>query len=67
MYKVIVEFQQSNILAINADDPNAAAQNIRRLFDQGKAKPQIRKIKVFNQEDDIYEDQPIKITNVYYE
>jgi hypothetical protein len=39
MYKVIVEFQRSNILAINADDPNTAAQNIRRLFDQGKAKP----------------------------
>ncbi len=67
MYKVIVEFQKSNIFAINADDPNAAAQNIRRLFDQGKAKPQIRKIHVFNQEDDIDEDQPLHTTKVYYE
>jgi hypothetical protein len=67
MYKVIVEFQQSNILAINADDPNVAAQNIRKLFDNGKAKPQIRKIHIFNEEDDIDEDQPLHTTNVYYE
>jgi hypothetical protein len=67
MYKVIVEFYQSNILSINADNPNAAVQNIRRLFDQGKAKPQIRKIYVFNEEDDIDKDQPLHTTNVYYE
>ena len=67
MYKVILEFNQANVLAINADDPNAAAQNIRRLFDQGKVKPQIRIIHVFKQEDDIDEDQPIYTTNVFYD
>lgn len=67
MYKVIVEFHQSSILAINADDPNAAAQNIRKLFVQGRAYPQIKRIHVFNEKDDIYEDQPIHTKNIYYD
>ena len=67
MYKVILEFKQSNILAINADDPNVAVQNIRKLFECGKVKPQIRTIKVFNEEDDIYENKPLQSTEVFYE
>ena len=66
MYKVIVEFHQANILAINADDPNVAAQNIRKLFDNGKAKPLIRTIKVFREEDNINIDLPLHVTNVIY-
>lgn len=67
MYKVIVEFHQANILAINADDPNVAAQNIRKLFDQGKSKPRVKTINVFNEDDDIYEDQPLHSTNIFYD
>ncbi len=67
MYKVIVKFHQTNILAINADDPNIAALNIRKLFDTGNAKPQIRTINVFNEADDINVDLPLHVTNVYYE
>ena len=67
MYKVIVEFYQANILSINSDDPNVAAQNIRKLFDQGKAKPRVRTINVFNEDDNIDEDQPIHSINVFYD
>ena len=66
MYKVIVDFHQANILAINADDPNVAAQNIRKLFDNRKAKPLIRTIKVFREEDNINIDLPLHVTNVLY-
>jgi hypothetical protein len=67
MYKVIVEFYQSNILAINADDPIVAAQNIRKLFEQGKAKSQVRTINVFHEDDNIYEAPPLHTTNVFYD
>jgi hypothetical protein len=67
MYKVILEFQPLNIIAINADDPNVAAQNIRKLFESGRAKPLIKLIKVFNEEDDIFEDQPLHTAEVFYE
>jgi hypothetical protein len=67
MYKVIVEFHQANILAINADDPNVAAQNIRKLFDQGKAKPRVRTINVFNEGDNIDEALPLHSTKVIYD
>jgi hypothetical protein len=65
MYKVIVEFYESKILSINADEPNVAAQNIRKLFEAGKASPQIRTINVYNEADDIKVDLPIHITKVY--
>jgi hypothetical protein len=65
MYKIIVEFHDTNILSINADEPNVAAQNIRKLFDAEKARPQIRTINVYNEEDDIKVDIPIHITKVY--
>ena len=65
MYKIIVEFHDTNILSITADEPNVAAQNIRKLFDAGKARPQIRTINVYNEEDDIKVDIPIHITKVY--
>jgi hypothetical protein len=59
MYKVVVEFHQSNILAINADDPIVAAKNVNKLFQRGKATPQLKEIRVFLQESDIDLDLPV--------
>ena len=53
MFKVVVEFHQSNIIAINADEPSVAATNINKLFMQGRAQAQIKVINVYRQEDDI--------------
>lgn len=62
MYKVVVEFHESKVLAINADNPNVAAQNIRRLFDNGNMKPQIKIIYIFNEDGDLEVDAPLYIS-----
>jgi hypothetical protein len=59
MYKVIVEFYQANILSINGDDPKVAAQNVRKLFEQGKGKPQINRIEVFLEGQNVEIELPI--------
>jgi hypothetical protein len=59
MYKIVVEFNQLNILAINADEPSVAAKNTNKLFVQGRAKAQIKSIKVYLQEDDLEFALPI--------
>lgn len=59
MYKIVVEFNQLNILAINADEPSVAAKNTNKLLIQGRAKAQIKSIKVYLQEDDLEFALPI--------
>ncbi len=67
MYKVVVEFHDSKVLAINADNPKVAGQNIRKLFDNGKMKPQIKVISIFNEADDLEFDDPLYISKAYYD
>ena len=58
MYKVVVEFYQSHIILINADDPTVAAKNVNRLFEQGRVKTRIKSINVYLQNADSEFDLP---------
>jgi hypothetical protein len=59
IYQVIFEFNEVNLISINADDPQIAANNARRLFYEGRLVPSIRSISVYSSEDNIDLDEPI--------
>jgi len=59
MYKVVVELQNICILSVNADDPNVAAINAVRLFEENRLQPSLYRISVYNEQDDEYADEPI--------
>ena len=67
MYKAHIEFHDSIVLAINADNPKVTAQNIKKLIDNGKMKPQIKIINIFNEDDDLKFDAPLYISKAYYD
>ena len=59
MYKILIEFEEANILSVNADDPNVAVANVQKLISEGRFIPRPKLILVFNAIDDIEDVEPI--------
>jgi hypothetical protein len=59
MYKIVIEFEESNILSVNADDPGVAVVNAQRLISDGRLIPRTKCISVFNVVNEIEEEEPI--------
>ena len=60
MFKVVIEYLDSIVISINADNPEIAGQNILRLIREGRVNPTVREISVFQADADIGLDEPLE-------
>jgi hypothetical protein len=60
MFKVVIEYLDSIVISINADNPEIAGQNILRLIREGRVNPTVREISVFRADADIGLDEPLE-------
>ena len=59
MFKVIIDFKEFHMIGVNSDDPELTAQKIQKLYVEGKIKPEINEIAVFDAEDELSFDPPL--------
>jgi hypothetical protein len=62
-FKVIVDFAEIHMIEVNVEDPQSAANAVLKLINDGKLKPQINEIAVFDIEDDLGFEPPIFVLN----
>jgi hypothetical protein len=62
-FKVIVDFTEIKMIEINVENPQSAAKAVLKLINEGKLKPQINEIAVFDIEDDLGFEPPIFVLN----
>jgi len=60
-FKVVVDFCEINMIEINVEDPESAANAVLKLFKEGRLKPQINEIAVFDIEDEFGFEPPIYV------
>jgi hypothetical protein len=60
-FKVIVDFQEIHMIEINVEDPESAANAVLRLFQDGRLKPNVNEIAVFDIEDEFGFDPPLHV------
>ena len=59
MYKIVIEFEESIILSVNADDPGVAVVNAQKLLSDGRLIPLPKCISVFKVVNEIEDEEPI--------
>ncbi len=59
MFRVIIDFKEFHMIGVNSDDPESTAQKIQKLYEEGKIKPEINEIAVFDPEDELSFDPPL--------
>ena len=62
-FQVIIEFAEIKMIEINVDSPQNAAKAALKLINEGKLKPQINEIAIFDIEDDLGFEPPIFVLN----
>ena len=60
-FKVIVDFQEIHMIEINVEDPESAANAVLRLIQDGRLKPNVNEIAVFDIEDEFGFDPPLHV------
>jgi|688.fasta_scaffold471631_2 hypothetical protein len=60
-FKVVVDFCEINMIEINVEDPESAANAVLKLFKEDRLKPQINEIAVFDIEDEFGFEPPIYV------
>jgi hypothetical protein len=60
-YKVTVNFYESTVIEINVENPEDAANAALKLFKQGRLKPQINDVTVFDVGDEFGLETPLYI------
>ena len=60
-FKVIIDFQEIHMFEINVEDPESAANAVLRLFQDGRLKPNVNEIAVFDIEDEFAFDPPLHV------
>jgi hypothetical protein len=60
-FKVVVDFCEINMIEINVEDPESAANAVLKLSKEGRLKPQINEIAVFDIEDEFGFEPPIYV------
>ncbi len=58
-FKVIVDFQEINMIEINVNSPEKAASAALKLFKEGRLKPEIKEISVYDIENEFNFDPPL--------
>ncbi len=58
-FKVVVDFTELNIIELNVNDAEIAAQSVLKLFNDGRLKAIINEIAVFDIEDEFGFEPPI--------
>ena len=61
MFKVIVEFKELSIIEVKGIDPAEVANQVKRLFSEGKLQPELNEISVFDGEDELGFEPPIYV------
>jgi hypothetical protein len=62
-FKVVVDFYELNLIELNVNDPESAANAVLKLFKEGRLKPEINEIAVFDLLDEFEMDPPIFVLN----
>jgi hypothetical protein len=58
-FKVVVDFAELKIIELNVNNAESAAQSVLKLFNDGRLKPIINEIAVFDIEDEFETEPPI--------
>jgi hypothetical protein len=60
-FKLIIDFQEIHMIEINVEDPESAANAVLRLFKDGRLKPKVNEIAVFDIENEFGFDPPLHV------
>jgi hypothetical protein len=60
-FKVIVDFQEINMIEINVKNPESAANAVLKLFKEGRLSPQINEVAVFDIKDEFGFEPPLYV------
>jgi hypothetical protein len=60
-FKVIVDFQEINMIEINVKNPESAANAVLKLFKEGRLSPQINEVAVFDIKDELGFEPPLYV------
>ena len=66
-FKVIIDFQEIHMIEINVEDPKSAANAVLRLFQEGRLKPNVNEIAVFDIENEFGFEQPLYVLQTVQE
>ena len=56
---MIVDFYETNLIEVNVQNPESAARSALKLFKEGRLKPEINEIAVFDIEDELGFEPPL--------
>ena len=60
-FKIVVDFHEINIIEVNVDNPENAANAVLKLFKEGRLKSEINEIAVFDIEDEFGFEPPLHV------
>jgi hypothetical protein len=58
-YELVINFCNIHLIEVNVKDPQSAIESALKLFSQGRLRPEIRQISVFNIDDNNRPEHPI--------
>lgn len=60
-FKVVIDFHEINMIEVNVDNPENAANAVLKLYKEGGLKPEINEITIFEIEDEFGFDPPLHV------
>ena len=60
-FKVVIDFHEINMIEVNVDNPENAANAVLKLYKEGRLKPEINEITIFEIEDEFGFDPPLHV------
>jgi hypothetical protein len=63
-YELVISFHQINLFELNVSDPESATTSALKLFSEGRLKPKIDEIRIFETDEDIRPDTPVYIHKI---